>query len=147
MATCPKCKRENPSHFKFCLHCGADLPEDNTERPPEPALPADLNGVVLSRYRIGERLGQDDCSEYYQAVLVAINEPVVVRALTQAASADRAIVDRFIEDARRLSALQGGRIRITDFEDLAPFGQPKRVAMMFRIDEGVSLAEIIAFVS
>ncbi|MFH1130103.1 MAG: serine/threonine-protein kinase, partial [Pseudomonadota bacterium] len=117
MRVCPVCRTSFPPGANFCPADGQQLQDAGSES--DPQYDQFLNKILDHRYRIESRLGQGGMGVVYAARHVVIDKPVAVKILRHEFCQNRALVERFIREARAVSRIGHPNIvDVTDFGSL-----------------------------
>jgi eukaryotic-like serine/threonine-protein kinase len=133
LATCPKCDKSYEEDVQFC-------PEDGAQLVPEDALPppdADLKeGDMVGEYKVMGLLGKGGFGTVYRGVHPLIGKKVAIKVLHRQLSSNRAMVSRFIAEARAVNQI--GHKNIIDIFAFGQLPDGRQYYIMELID-GVSL--------
>jgi len=132
--------------------------------------PAERSGRVLGNYRLVELIGRGGMGFVYHAVHVKLGRPVALKLLRSSHAERRDAVARFFQEARAVNRIRHRNIvDVTDFVELddgttfiimellegaslrtlmrkGPIAQPRVLAMMIQICEGLAAAHDVGIV-
>ena len=109
MLTCQKCGDDFPDGTRYCTRDGTLLEADSADLPP---------GTEVGEYRVTGKLGEGGMGAVYAGVQPVIGKKVAIKVLSPRAGRRRAMVQRFIQEARAVN-----RIGHPNIIDIFSFGQ------------------------
>ncbi len=109
-AYCSACNRSFPAETTVCPHDGARLIKLAAERD------ALIGRVLDTRYEIRSALGKGGMGTVYRAMQLSVDREVAIKVIHPKLSNDRAVVKRFLREARLASRLsQPNIVSVYDF--------------------------------
>jgi serine/threonine-protein kinase len=109
-AYCSACNRSFPAETTVCPHDGARLVKLAAERD------SMLGRVLDDRYEIRAALGKGGMGTVYRAMQLSVDREVAIKVIHPKLSNDRAVVKRFLREARLASRLsQPNIVNVYDF--------------------------------
>ena len=126
MSHCPTCNKQFPAAGGFCPYDGTTLKAGSSSGPgpTAPRLPQppraetyeSLIGLELDdRYRIEKQIGEGGMGYVFLARHIVIEKPVAIKVLKREVARDKAVITRFVQEARAASRI--GHPNIVDVTD------------------------------
>lgn len=138
MRNCPVCGGQAPAGADYCPMDGSYLGE--TSARPTQCLDPLLGVVVDRRYRVDALVGEGGMARVYRVTHTLIGRTLAIKVLRAELQRDRALVERFLQEARCASAVKHPNVvELCDYGEL-PDGGAFYVMEFLR---GCTLAERI----
>jgi serine/threonine protein kinase len=138
LKTCPACHARYPVEFEVCPQDGIRLESENAAAQTQTEWPA--GKVVSGKYRISNRLGEDEVTTFYEAHTLALNAPRVISVLQPGLAADAGACEEFRKAADLLQKAAQTNVIAIEGRGHAEDGRPFLVTEFVR---GRTLAELL----